>query len=164
MLALTLATLLAQTSPTDAKIVDLKDGFVRVSTAVYSIEVPKGWAVSRETSFGQRKVKGSGGDLGVMTAGRTQATWDELYRTSLYFIMRDRKGKATPYQISKTDQGYEACSFTVLNEDGFADRRFVLLKNKAGDAIALDVQIRDPKLEKELAKYFERMVKSARIL
>ena len=42
----------------DAKIVDLRDGFVRVETAAYSIEVPKEWKVSEETRWGQRKAKG----------------------------------------------------------------------------------------------------------
>ncbi len=152
------------TAPADAKVTDLGDGYVRVSTEIYSIEVPKGWVVSRETPWGQRKATNEAGELGVMTAGNTRSTWDELYRTSLFFIQRERKGKPTPYEITKTAQGYEACTFSILDEEGFADRRYVLLKSKAGEAIALSVQIRDRKATKDLVAHFDRLVKSAKIL
>lgn len=161
--------LLAQTAPLpaaprDAEVVDLKDGYVRVTTREYSIEVPRAWRVSTETPWGQRDAVGDGGKLGVMTAGASDATWDELYRTSLFFIMRERRGKATPFTVSKTDQGYEACSFSILDEDGFAERRYVLLKAPSREVIALNVRIDDRKSEKELARHFERMVRTARIL
>jgi hypothetical protein len=150
----------------DAKIVDLKDGFVRVETPVYTMEVPKGWAVSRETNFGQRKAKAPNGkgELGMMTGGQTDASWDSLYRTSLYFIMREERGKATPYQITKTKQGYDAATFSVVDEDGFASRRYVLLKDANGALLALSVRIGDRKQEKELVGAFDRMVRSTRIL
>jgi hypothetical protein len=147
----------------DAKIVDLRDGFVRVETAAYSIEVPKEWKVSEETRWGQRKAKGKHGELGMMTGGRTRATWEQLYDTSLYFIMREESGKPTPFKVSKTKQGYEAATFSVLDDKGFATRRYVLLRDKAGSLLALSVRIGEKQREKELAAAFDRMVKSAKI-
>ncbi|MDX2066439.1 MAG: hypothetical protein SFX74_11915 [Fimbriimonadaceae bacterium] len=147
----------------DAKIVDLKDGYVRVETASYSLEVPKGWEVSRETSFGQREFEGSTGRMSAMTANAgAKPDWDRLYQTSLYFIMREKKGKATPYKLGKTDTGFNTCSFSILDDSGFAERRYVLLHNPAGPLLALSVKIPDRKREKELAASFDRMIKSAK--
>jgi hypothetical protein len=149
---------------TDAKIVDLKDGFVRVETSSYSLEVPKGWEVSRETSFGQREFDGPTGRMSAMTANAgVKPDWDRLYNTSLYFIMREKKGKATPYKLGKSEQGYNTCSFTIIDEKGFADRRYVLLHHPTGSLLALSVKIPDQKREKELVSAFDRMIKSARM-
>jgi len=149
--------------PLDAKLVELKDGFVRVETSAYSLEVPKGWVVSKETSFGQREFDGPKGRMTAMTANAgPNPDWDRLYQTSLYFIMREKRGKATPYKISKTSQGYNSCSFTILDDEGFADRRYVLLHSPKGPVLALSVKIPDKKLESELQSAFDRMVKSAK--
>lgn len=149
----------------DAKIVDLKDGFVRVDTASYSLEVPKGWEVSPETSFGQREMTSSEGKMTAMTAaGGGRQGWEQLYRTSLFFIMREKKGQATPYKISKSSQGYEACTFSILDEKGFADRRYVILKNpKTENILALSVKIPNQKKEKDLQAAFDRMVRTAKL-
>jgi len=102
--------------------------------------------------------------MGTMTAGPTRATWDELYRTSLYFVNREEEGKATPYEIKKSAQGYEAMTFSVLDKKGFAKRRYVLLKAKSGKVLALNVKIGSVKSEKTMATYFDRMVRTAKIL
>jgi len=143
---------------------ELKDGYVRVETPSYTIEVPKAWSVSAETPWGARKLSPDQGkaEMGTMTAGPTRAGWEELLRTSMYFILREEKGKPTPNTISRTSQGYEACSFSVLDEEGFAKRRYVLLKNSDGRVLALNVRIPDRQSEAALAKHFERLVRTAR--
>lgn len=159
-------SLLIALAANDSKQIDLGDGFVRVETKAYSFEVPKGWAVGNETPWGARDLKpatGQGG-LSAMTAGPSNASWEQLYRTSLYFITREGAGKATPYKIDKTTQGYEACSFTVNDADGFASRRYVLLKASSGKVLALSVKIPTRENEKTLQPIFDRFVKSAKIL
>lgn len=154
-----------QEAPRDAKVVDLGDGYVRVESSLYTVEVPKGWAVGAETPWGARSMapEGTKGELGVMTAGPTTASWDELYQTSLYFIMREERGKATPYELSRTRQGYEAMSFSVLDSEGFPARRYVLLKAPSGRALALSVKIPSQASEKQWQVHFERMVRTARL-
>lgn len=165
MLGVLLISLTLQAVPSDVKTAELKDGYVRITTPSYSVEIPKGWSVGRETPWGDRKFgAGDSGQMGVMTAGRTQSSWDELYRVSLFYINREEKGKATPYELGKTDQGYQTMSFSVLDSKGFAKRRYVLLKDKNDVAIALSIKIAKPEGEKEMAKHFDRMVRSARIL
>lgn len=148
-----------------AKLVDLKDGFVRVETPAYSFEIPKGWEVSAETPYGARDMtpaKGAG-TLGAMTAPPTTQSWDQLYKTSLFFILREKDGKATPYVLGKAKQGYERMSFEVADEDGFASRRYVILKSKANRILALSVKLTSKKDEKVFVGYFDRMISSARI-
>lgn len=151
--------------PTDARVVELPGGYVRVETARYSIEIPKGWKVSEETRWGQRKAVASDGAgvLGVMTAAPSSRSWEELYRTSLFFILRERGGTPTPYEVRETEQGYEAASFSVLDDDGFARRRYVLLRSPEGGLLALSVEIGQRAAEGELRRIFDRMVRSARL-
>jgi hypothetical protein len=149
----------------DAKRVELPDGFVRVETREYSIEVPRDWTVSSQTPWGARKAtpKGEkGAELGVMTAAPSQASWESLYRTSLYFIEREEPGEATPFTLGKTREGLETMSFSVLDAGGFAARRYVLVKNGDGRLLALSVRIPNPVKEKELVAHFDRMVATAR--
>ena len=156
-----------QATPSDVKLESLSDGFVRVKSSVYSVEVPKAWTVGSQTPWGARSItpaKSSQTELGVMTAGVTHQSWDELYKTSMFFIMRQEKGKATPYRLGKTKSGYESCSFEVANEEGFVKRKYVLLKNAKGAAIALSVIIGDQKQDKEVSANFARMVSSAKIV
>ena len=150
----------------ESKVIDLKDGYVRVETRAYSVELPKGWKFGDETPWGARKMSNSksAGEMGTMTAGPSKATWDELYKTSMYFIMREEKGKATPFKIEKTSQGYEACTFTIVDDSGFAKRRYVLLKAKSGKVLALNVKIPSKAAEAEMAKHFDRMVRTAKIV
>lgn len=159
-----LATLLALV-PGDAQVKDLRDGFVRVETKAYSFEIPKGWSIGSETPWGARDLKPANGKavLGAMTAGPSQAGWDQLYRTSLWFIQREEEGKATPYTVKKTTQGYEACTFSVHDKEGFAKRRYVLLKHPSGKVLALSVKIPDRSEESNLAPVFDRFVSSAKI-
>ena len=97
-----------------------------------------------------------------MTAGPTQAGFDELYKTSLYFIKREGEGKETPYRTGKTKLGYACMSFEVVNQEGFADRRYTLLKNTDGFALALSVKIPSKAVEKEYVTAFQRMVDTAK--
>lgn len=153
----------AQSAPADARLADLGDGYVRVETPVYSIDVPKGWLVSEETRWGQRKMRpeGGAGELGAMTAPPGRQSWEQLYRTSLYFIMREDGGTATPYTLTKTKQGYEAASFSVLDAEGFAARRFMLIRHETKGLLALSVRIPERAKEEDWARHFARMVDSA---
>lgn len=148
-----------------APAVCLAEEFIVVDTPKYSFEVPKGWTVGRETPWGARDIEPTKGDgkLGAMTAGPTKATWDSLYETSLYFIRRESKGKPTPYRIGKTKKDYECIRFEYLDESGFASKRYVLLKDADGNALALSVMIPDKKAEKKFVGFFDRMVDSAKI-
>jgi hypothetical protein len=139
--------------------------FVTFESDRYSFEVPKGWTVGKETPWGARDVvPGSGnGKLGAMTAGPKRASWEELYRTSLFFIKREGEGKETPFRLGKTKQGYESMSFEMINKDGWADRRYTLLKNDAGSALALSVKIPTRKDEKQYAQWFQHMVDTAKL-
>ncbi len=139
--------------------------FVPVQTDQYSFEVPKGWTVGKETPWGARDVtpENGNGKLGAMTAGPTSASWEELYRTSLYFIKREEPGDPTPFRLGKTKKGYECMSFEVLNKEKFASRRYTLLKDSKGNALALSVKIPSVKEEKKYAEFFKRMVDSAKL-
>ncbi|MBX7131926.1 MAG: hypothetical protein K1X67_04520 [Fimbriimonadaceae bacterium] len=138
--------------------------FVLFESDKYSFEVPRGWSVGKETPWGARDIttKSDSGKFGAMTAGPTQASWDELYQTSLYFIKREGKGKETPYRLGKSKQGYATMSFEVVNPEGFADRRYVLLKAESGLALALSVKIPGKSQEKEYAQMFRHMVDTAK--
>lgn len=165
LLALAATLALAQL-PKDAKVVDLKDGYSRIDTASYSIELPKGWQVSEETPWGQRKAhpKGSDGELGVMTAPPGRQSWDQLYQTSLYFILRESKGKPTPYRLGKTASGLETASFEVLDEEGFAARRYILIRGKDGRLLALSVKVPSREADKAWSAHFDRLTRTARFL
>ena len=136
-----------------------------VNTEKYSFEVPAGWSVGKETPWGARDITPAEGEgkLGAMTAGPSQAGWDELYRTSLYFIQREEKGKATSYRVEKTKLGYESIRFEVADSDGFKNRRYALLKDSKGNALALSVKIPNRKLEEEFAVFFQGMIDTAKI-
>jgi hypothetical protein len=153
-------------APSDAKVQDLGDGYMRVTTATYVIDVPRGWEVGRETPWGQRDAKPdkSGGKLGVMTAPPGQQSWDSLYRTSMYFIMREEQGDATPYQVTKLENGLEAMTFSIKDKTGFEARRYVLVKSPEKGLLALSVRVPGPKEAEQWAKHFDRMVKSARFI
>ncbi|MGE0000611.1 MAG: hypothetical protein AB7F50_11490 [Fimbriimonadaceae bacterium] len=152
--------------PGDAKVTNLGDGYSRVQTPSYVIEVPTGWDVSEETSWGQRNAspKGAEGELGVMTAPPGRQTWDQLYQTSLYFILRESNGTPTPYRLGRTASGLETASFEVLDASGFAARRFLLVRGNDGRLLALSVRVPSQTANKEWSKHFERMSSTARFL
>ena len=167
MLSLISALAVGALQASDVTIETLSHGFVRVTSKAYSVEVPKSWVVGSQTPWGARRIapeKQKETELGVMTAGVTTQSWDQLYKTSLFFIMNQEPGKATPYRLGKTKSGYESCSFEVANKEGFVKRKYVLLKDKHGAAIALNVTIGEPKQEKAINAYFERMVATAKII
>lgn len=158
-------TLLLQL-PKDAKTTNLGDGYSRVETTSYVIELPTGWDVSEQTPWGQRKAnpKGSDGELGVMTAPPGRQSWEQLYQTSLYFILREEEGKPTPYRLGKTSSGLETASFEVLDDGGFAARRFILMRGKDGRLLALSVRVPSREADKEWTKHFNRLTRTARFL
>lgn len=161
---LAIAMLCSVQVPSDAKITDLQDGYSRVQTSTYAIEVPNGWKVSAETPWGQRKAQPEqgGGELGVMTAPPGRQSWDQLYETSLSFILREDNGKATPYRLSKTKSGLEAASFEVLDKDGFAARRYVLIRDEAQGLLALSVNVPNRRADKQWSQHFKRLIETAR--
>ncbi|CAN5573049.1 hypothetical protein BH11ARM1_BH11ARM1_01040 [soil metagenome] len=166
MLSALLTVALGQVQSKDVQYTALPDGFVRVTSKIYAVEVPKTWIVGSQTPWGARSITPQASEnteLGVMTAGVTKQSWDQLYKTSLMFIMRQEKGNPTAYRLGKTKTGYESCSFEVANDAGFVKRKYVLLKDKHGAAIALSVIIGDPKDEKKISSYFDRMVSTAKI-
>ncbi len=143
-----------------------KTEYILVDKPGYSFEVPKGWKIGEETPWGARDMTPKEGDgkLGAMTANGQGSTWDDLYRTSLYFIKReDKKAKETEFRIGKTKNGYECMSFEMVMPDGFKNRRYTLLKNEDGRALALSVKIPSKKVEEAYEMYFKRMVDTAKI-
>jgi hypothetical protein len=145
---------------------DLNDGYVRLETASYQVDLPINWKVTPETSFGQRKAKPSsgGGELGMMTAPPSQQSWDRLYETALFYILRGREGKATPYKIVKTKGGYEAASFDVLDKNDQVNQKYVMIKHSEKGLLALSVEFPNQATKKEWSKHFKRMVDSARFI
>lgn len=160
---LSIASAFAQ-GAADSTITDLKDGYSRVVTASYTVDVPNGWQVSKETPWGARKIHPTQGkgELGVMTAPPGQQSWDQLYQTSLYFIQREEKGKATSYRITKTPHGLDAASFEVLDAEGFPSRRYILIKDASKGLLALSVKVPSREADKQWTKHFERLISSAK--
>jgi hypothetical protein len=163
VILLAAAILATNQMPNDSKVTDLKDGYSRVETPSYSIEIPNGWKVSEETRWGQRKMspKDNAGEMGVMTAPPGRQSWEQLYDTALFFIMREEKGKPTPFRLSKTKNGLEAASFEVLGSDGFPSRRYVMIKDESKGLLALSVKVPSKKADKVWTKHFERLIASA---
>jgi hypothetical protein len=155
------------TQTADFTAVKLKDGFQRIETASYSIEIPQGWEVEKEMPWGAREISGPTGGFSAMTGkGAAKRGWEQLYQTSLYFIMRnpgESGSKATPYKIVKTKQGYEAMSFSVLSKEGFAKSRYMILRAKNDDILALSVKVPSQQNEKDLVKAFDRLVVTAKL-
>ncbi|KAA0236955.1 MAG: hypothetical protein EDM74_10700 [Armatimonadetes bacterium] len=166
LLVTLLATSLLSQLPQDAKVLDLGDGYSRVVTATYSVELPTGWDISSETRWGQRKAhpNGSNGELGIMTAPPGQQSSDELYHTSLFFILREKKGKPTPYRLGKTSDGLETASFEVVDRQGFAARRYILIRNVDGRLLALSVHVPNREADKQWSAHFERLLRTARFI
>lgn len=166
-LALTIMAIprLAQATQNGGQQTSPAKGFTLVNTDKYVIQVPTGWSVAAETPWGARDItpKSGSGQMGAMTAGPTNDGWDALYKTSLYFIKREEAGSETPYRTGKTKQGYECMSFEVKNKDGFANRRYTLLKNAQGNVLALSIKIPSSEQEKAFKDMFQHMVDTAKI-
>ncbi len=155
----------AQADRTDAQLKKSSNGFTVVETDKYIIEVPDGWAVGKETPWGARDItpKTGPGQLGAMTAGPTKAGWDQLYKTSLFFIKQEEPGTETPFRTGKTKHGYDSMSFDVKNKDGFFNRRYTLIRNTAGNVLALSIRIPSPEAEKTFGEMFKHMVDTAKL-
>lgn len=97
-----------------------------------------------------------------MTAPPSSQAWDQLYQTALYFIRREEKGKPTPYRLTKTARRLEAASFEVLDGEGFAARRYVMIKDKSRGLLALSVKVPSRDADKQWSKHFDRMITSAK--
>lgn len=139
--------------------------FNLVETPKYSIEVPVGWTVGKQTPWGARDITPDqgAGQFGAMTAGPTKDGWEKLYQTSLFFIKREEPGVETPYVVGRTKRGYECISFEVKNSEGFAARRYTLLKDAKGFVLALSIKIPSIKEERRFVALFQHMVDSAKI-
>jgi uncharacterized protein YecE (DUF72 family) len=159
----TLSYLTAIFSMTGVETTDLKDGFLRIETSKYVVEIPKGWEIGEETSFGQREFHSKKGELGTMTGGSTNSSWDQLYRTSLYFVTRSVPGKPTPYKLGKSKSGYETMSFEMQNVEKKPTAKYVIFKNTKSEILALSVRITDQKNATELEKAFDRMINTAKM-
>src|SRR5687767_764 len=96
-----LLSLASFTSSDDARVEELGDGYMRVITKEYSLEVPKGWTVSKQTSYGERTIKGKSGSLGAMTAPPATDPWEKLYSTAIYYVRMETKDKPTDYKLTK---------------------------------------------------------------
>ncbi len=139
--------------------------FVLVETPKYSMEIPADWTMGDETPWGATDIipKVGQGKLGAMTAGPTQASWDELFETSMYFIRREEPGTPTAIREGKTKLGYESASFEVINNKGFASRRYTLLRNGSGNVLALSIKIPSQAEEEAFIKIFRHMVDTAKL-
>jgi hypothetical protein len=147
--------------------------FVTVDTRSYTLESPEGWIVSEETSFGQREIHPKedkqGAKIGAMTAmtgaGLGKQEWEQLYRTSLYFITRSfppAKYDAKPFTLLKTRKGYDACTWT-MEEKGTkrVAARYVILKSATENILALSVKIPASAEKKVLDAQFQHLVDTA---
>ena len=166
MLALLLLSLILPSNPPapDVRIEPLDDGYVRVIAPSYTVEVPEGWEVGRVTPYGSRDFEPAdgAGDMNVMTAPPSESTWEDTYRTALYFILRNNPtDEPTAYKVYDHGNGIEAAAFVVKNADGFAYRRFVLLKHPTQGLMALSVRIPSEEDEEAWQKSFERLVETA---
>lgn len=150
-------TIMSQTAATPA----LKDSdFILFEAPTYSFEIPKEWKAGKETPWGSRDIKPAKGEgkMTAMTANASNSTWDDLYRTSLYFINREKKAEATPYREGKTKNGYPCISFEMKEQDGWKDRYYTLIQAPDKSALALSVKIPSKAEEKTYLANFQRMV------
>ena len=148
----------------DVTVEDLGDGYMRVTAPSYTVEVPQGWEVGDVTSYGSRdfEPQDGKGDFNVMTAPPSNASWEDTYSTALYFILRrNPQDKASAYELTKRDDGVEAATFVVTNPEGFAYRRFVMLKHPDKGLMALSVRIPSEDAEEQWEQAFARLVESA---
>ncbi len=162
----------AMTAPPESPAVVPKK-FVTLDTKSYTLESPDGWVVTEETPFGQREIHpkedASGAKIGAMSAmtgpGLGKQDWEQLYRTSLYYISRSfppAKYDAKPFTLLKTRKGYEACTWT-MEEKGTkrVAARYVILKSTSGNILALSVKVPASAEKKVLDAQFQHLVDTA---
>jgi len=124
----------------------------RVEAPRYAVEVPKGWIVGEDSPFGQRELRppadASESTVSMSTMvvpGLGRQTWDELYTTLNYDILRyaptGSKMKPLPYKLGETRQGIDSCSWTMDDPAGLPVQRRVILKRPDGDILALSVKL-----------------------
>jgi len=149
----------------ETRVSPLPHSFTVVETAKYTIEIPKGWSIGKETPWGARDItpESGAGQFGAMTAGPTKAGWNELYKTSLFFIKQEEPGTETPFRTGKTKLGYDCMAFEVKNKAGFFSRRFTLVRNAAGNVLALSIRIPSQEQEKSFVEMFKHMVDTAKL-
>lgn len=155
----------------------IKPVYETVKTDSYAIQIPKGWSVSDETPWGSRQIRPpaaegelGAGSLSTMTGrGAGRQSWDRLYQTSLYFIMRGAGGsqmRPAPYSELTTQQGYEACAWDMLDGQGAVLQRHAILRHSNGNILAVSVKF--PKnasetVRKVLDRHFWHMVHTAKL-
>ena len=138
-----------------------------VTTKNYTIQIPESWELSEETPFGQREMspKVGKGQLTSMTGpGLGKQSWDQLYQTSLYFILRGQPAgsmTATRPAMGKSKQGFETASWSMLDRKKTVVARYVVLKSKADNILALSVKIPEGADRTQLEAIFERLVATA---
>ena len=138
-----------------------------VTTKNYAIQIPEGWEMGEETPFGQREMspKAGKGQLTSMTGpGLGKQSWEQLYRTSLYFILREQPAgsmSATRPVMGRSKQGFEAASWSMLDRKKTVVARYVVLKSKADNILALSVKIPEGADRTQLEAIFERLVSTA---
>lgn len=154
-----------------------KPVYETIKTESYTLQIPKGWMMSDETPWGARQIRppSSEGELGAgslstMTGrGAGRQSWDRLYQTSLYFIMRGTGGREmrpTPYSMLTTQQGYEACAWDMIGEKDLLLQRHAILRHTNGNILAVSVKF--PKnasesIRKQLDRHFWHMVHTAKL-
>ena len=137
---------------------------MRVTAPKYTVEVPTGWEVGAVTPWGSRdfEPKDGKGDINVMTAPPSDASWEDTYKTALYFILRNNpQDKPSAFKIYEREDGLEAAAFVVRNPEGFAYRRFVMLKHPEKGLMALSVKIPSQEAEGEWQEAFQRLAETA---
>jgi hypothetical protein len=155
---------------------DVSKKFVTLDTRSYTLESPEGWVVSEETPFGQREIHprddARGAKIGAMSAmtgaGLGRQDWEQLYRTSLFYITRSfppAKFEARPFTLLKTRKGYDACTWT-MEEKGTkrVAARYVILKSTTGNILALSVKVpasAERTVTKVLDAQFQHLVDTA---
>ena len=124
-----------------------------VTTDAFTIEVPVGWEVGRQTPWGSSEITPGkevdapeGSSMSSMTGpGLGRQSWQQLYDTSLFFITRGNRKRAdmraTPFEVGKSRQGFETCSWTMVDAAGKPLQRHVILKHSNGNILALSVKL-----------------------
>ena len=123
-----------------------------------------------DKSASSRPETEKGPSMSSMTGpGLGKQSWDQLYKTSLFYITRSgREGgskmKPTAYTLGKSKQGFETCSWTMNDTDSHPLARHVILKHTNANILALSVKL-PPAATREtkerLERIFQHMVNTA---